>query len=287
MTTPVGGGPTIQRMLVGSQLRRLREAANVTREAAGYHIRSSESKISRLELGRVSFKERDVDDLLQLYGMADAAERGQLVDQARQANERGWWHAFDDVMPGWFQNYIGLESAASMIRSYEIQFLPGLVQTAAYSRAVITASMPGISEDQMDLRIRLRLQRQEVLRRPNPVQFWAVIDEAAIHRPHGGARVLREQIEHLLHLMTMANVVVQIMPYAIGSHAGDGGSFSILRFPEPDLTDLVYVPQMFSASFLDKASYVEQYSRMMDRLSVDALPPDLTRDLLEGLLKGL
>ncbi len=287
MTTPTGGGPTIQRMLVGAQLRRLRESANVTREAAGYHIRSSESKISRMELGRVSFKERDVDDLLSLYGIDDEADREVMVSQARQANERGWWHAFDAVMPGWFQTYIGLESAASMIRSYEIQFLPGLLQTAAYSRAVMTASMPGISEDEMDRRITLRMQRQEALRRPNPVQFWAVIDEAAIHRPHGGIGVLREQIQHVLDLMSMAHIVVQVMPYSIGSHAGDGGAFSILRFPEPDLADLVYVPQMFSASFLDKREYVEQYSRIMDRLCVDALPPERTREIFEELLKSL
>jgi hypothetical protein len=272
---------------VGAQLRRLRETANVTREAAGYHIRSSESKISRMELGRVSFKERDVDDLLLLYGVNDPSQREPLVEQARQANLPGWWHAFDDVMPGWFQTYVGLESAASLIRSYEVQVLPGLLQTAAYARAVITSGLPGISEDEMDRRINLRAQRQELLRRANPVQFWVVIDEAAIHRPLGGTRVMREQFEHLLDLMSLPNVVVQIMPYAIGGHAGEGGSFSILRFPEPDLVDLVYVPQLFSAAFLDKPDYVERYSRVIERLAVDALPPARTHESIEALAKAI
>ena len=287
MTTPPGGGPTIQRILVGAQLRRLREAAGVTREAAGYHIRSSESKISRMELGRVSFKERDIDDLLLLYGVTDPGQREPLVDQSRQANLPGWWHAFDDVMPGWFQTYVGLESAASLIRSYEIQFLPALLQTPAYARAVITAGSPGMAMDEIDRRIELRAQRQELLARDDGPHYWAVIDESAIHRPLGGDRVMREQLEHLLDLMDLANVVVQVMPYALGGHAGDGGSFSILRFPEPDLPDVVYLLQMVSASYLGKPEYVERYGRVMERLMVDSLPPDRTRDTLQKLLKSM
>lgn len=288
MTTPAAGtGPTIQRILVGAQLRRLREAAGVTREAAGYHIRSSESKISRLELGRVGFKERDVADLLELYGLHDAAQRDPLVAQARQANQPGWWHAFDDVLPGWFQTYIGLESAASLIRSYQIQFLPGLLQTESYARAVITAGDPGISVGEIDRRIELRRQRQSLLRQADPLHFWTVLDEAAIHRPLGGRRVMREQLEHLLDLMTLPNVIIQIMPFALSGHAGDGGNFSILRFPEPDLPDVVYLEQMISASYLDKREYVERYARAMDRLIVDSQPPERTRETLDRFLKQL
>jgi transcriptional regulator with XRE-family HTH domain len=287
VTTPAGGGPTIQRILVGAQLRRLREAAGVTREVAGYHIRSSESKISRLELGRVSFKERDVADLLELYGVTEASQREPLVDQARQANLPGWWHAFDDVLPGWFQTYVGLESAASLIRSYEIQFLPALLQTAPYARAVINAGSPGMAIDEIDRRIALRKQRQELLFQENPLQFWAVLDEAAVHRPLGGTRVMREQLQHLLELMDSANVVVQIMPFALGGHAGDGGSFSILRFPAPDLPDVVYLNQMISAAYLDKSEYVERYARVMERLMVDSQPPERSRDTIHRLLKQL
>jgi transcriptional regulator with XRE-family HTH domain len=285
-TPPAGTGPTIQRILVGTQLRRLREAAGVTREQAGYHIRSSESKISRLELGRVGFKERDVADLLEFYGV-DPAQREPLVAQARQANEAGWWHAFDDVLPGWFQTYVGLESAASLIRSYQIQFLPGLLQTESYARAVITAGDPGISAGEIDRRIELRRQRQSLLRQDDPLQFWTVLDEAAIHRPLGGKRVMREQLQHLLELMTLPNVVIQIMPFALSGHAGDGGNFSILRFPEPDLPDVVYLEQMISASYLDKREYVERYARAMDRLIVDSQPPERTRATLERFLKQL
>jgi transcriptional regulator with XRE-family HTH domain len=272
-------------MLVGAQLRRLREAGGITREQAGYHIRSSESKISRLELGRVGFKDRDVADLLELYGVDDAGKREGLVSLAREANAPGWWHAFDDVLPNWFQTYVGLEEAASLIRSYEIQFLPGLLQTEAYARAVITAGAPGMAVGEIDRRVHLRSQRQSLLRNENPPQFWCVLDEAALHRPLGGRRVMRAQLRHLLELTELPNLSLQIMPFRLGGHAGDGGAFSILRFPEPDLPDVVYVEQLVSASYLDKREYVERYARTMDRLTVDSQPPDLSRETLHKILQ--
>jgi transcriptional regulator with XRE-family HTH domain len=285
VTTPTGGGPTIRRILVGAQLRRLREANGVTREAAGYHIRASESKISRLELGRVSFKDRDVADLLELYGVADPAQREGLVALAREANAPGWWHAFDDVLPNWFQTYIGLEEAASVIRTYEVQFLPGLVQTESYARAVITGGSPGSAVAEIDRRVRLRTQRQELLHREAPPHLWAVVDEAVLHRPIGGAKVMREQIEHLLALTELSNVTLQVMPFRFGAHAGEGGAFTMLRFPEPELPDVVYIEQLISASYLDRRDYVERYARAMDRLIVDSQPPETTRKTLMRILQ--
>src|SRR5882757_1558687 len=139
-------GSVVRRMLLGSQLRRLREARGITREAAGYSIRASESKISRMELGRVSFKTRDVEDLLTLYGITDEAERTSLVSLAKEANVAGWWHSYSDVLPSWFPTYVGLEGAAHLIRSYEVQFVHGLLQTEAYARAVVRRGMKGASE---------------------------------------------------------------------------------------------------------------------------------------------
>ena len=149
----------VRRILLGSQLRRLREAKGISREDAGYTIRASESKISRMELGRVSFKERDVTDLLSLYGVEDAAERDALVTLVREANQSGWWHSFSDAMPNWFQTYVGLEEASALIRLYEVQFVPGLLQTEGYMRALMTLNRPSLDRSEVDRRISVRMNR--------------------------------------------------------------------------------------------------------------------------------
>jgi transcriptional regulator with XRE-family HTH domain len=282
---PTPGGPTVRRILVGAQLRRLRETQGLTREAAGYRIRASESKISRLELGRVGFKDRDISDLLELYGVEDEAQRDALVALAREANSPGWWHSYDDVLPNWFQTYVGLEEAATLIRSYEIQFLPGLLQTEAYARAVVSAGAPDAGIAEVERRVNLRITRQKILRRPSPPVLWAVVDEAALHRPIGGSKVMKAQVEHLLEMMKLPNVTLQVMPFRFGGHAGEGGAFTILRFPEPELPDVVYVEQLVSAYYLDKREYVERYARTMDRLTVDSQPPEVTRETLERILR--
>jgi len=282
VTTP--GGPTVRRILVGAQLRRLREAKQLTREAAGYRIRASESKISRLELGRVGFKDRDIADLLELYGVEDEQQRTTLIGLAREANAPGWWHSYDDVLPNWFETFVGLEEAASMIRSYEIQVLPGLLQTEAYTRAVVSAGVPNAALAEVERRVHFRIKRQEILRRADPPHFWAVIDEAVLHRPIGGAKVMREQVEHLLDLMALPNVTLQVMPFRFGGHVGEGGAFTILRFPEPELPDTVYVEHLTSAHYLDKPDHVERYAQAMERLTVDSQPPDLTRRTLHRIL---
>ena len=196
MTTaaPDGGassGPTVLRMLLGSQLRRLREAKGVTREAAGWEIRASESKISRMELGRVGFKERDVADLLTLYGVIAEEERAALLALARQANNPGWWHRYGDVLPSWFQAYLGLEAAAALIRTYELQFVPGLLQTRDYARAVVLLGHGRAPAEEIERRVDLRMARQALLTRPDPPQLWAVVDEAALRRPIGSPDIMR------------------------------------------------------------------------------------------------
>ncbi|HEX2773278.1 MAG TPA: helix-turn-helix transcriptional regulator, partial [Micromonosporaceae bacterium] len=185
-------------MLLGLQLRRLRESTGITRETAGWEIRASESKISRMELGRVGFKERDVSDLLSLYGVDDPAERESLLALARDANNPGWWHRFSDVLPSWFQSYLGLEAAASVIRTYEVQFVPGLLQTREYARAVILLGHGQADSSEIDRRIDVRLSRQAVLHRPDSPRLWAVVDEAVLRRPIGGAAVMRAQLTALI-----------------------------------------------------------------------------------------
>ncbi|MEV4400329.1 helix-turn-helix transcriptional regulator [Nonomuraea sp. NPDC049607] len=278
-----GSGPTALRILLGSQLRKLREAKNVSREEAGHLIRGSESKISRMELGRVGFKERDVSDLLTLYGVVDPQARAAVLDLVATANEPGWWHRFNDVLPTWFQAYVGLEEAAARIRTYEVQFVPGLLQTKEYARAVVTAGAAGIATEEIARRVDLRLERQRILDRPDGPIFWAVIDEAALRRPIGGVEVMRAQLEHLIDLMRQPSITIQIMPFSFGGHSAEGGAFSVLRFPDRDLPDVVYVEQLASALYLDKREDVDRYTEVMERLCAVSTTPDETIDLLRTI----
>ncbi|MGK5632356.1 helix-turn-helix domain-containing protein [Streptomyces sp. URMC 123] len=288
-TGAAGGssGSVVRRILLGSQLRRLREARGVTREAAGYSIRASESKISRMELGRVSFKARDVEDLLTLYGVTDEAERAALLGLAREANVTGWWHSYGDVLPGWFQTYVGLEGAASSIRAYEVQFVHGLVQTEDYVHAVVTRGQPDASRAEIDRRVALRLERQKLLVSEHGPHFHVVLDEAALHRPYGSRAVMRGQLRHLVEVSEWPTVTLQVMPFSFGGHAGESGAFTLLRFPESDLSDVVYLEQLTSALYLDKPDDVAQYERVMERLHADSLAPEDSRELLAHLLQRL
>lgn len=278
-------GSVVRRMLLGSHLRRLREARGITREAAGYSIRASESKISRMELGRVSFKTRDVEDLLTLYGINDEAERNALLSLAREANVAGWWHSYSDVLPNWFPTYVGLEGAASLIRAYEVQFVHGLLQTEAYASAVVGRGMKGASPADIERRVALRMERQKYLLSTGGPEFHVVLDEAALRRPYGDREVMRGQLQHLIEVSERPNVRLQIMPFGFGGHSGESGAFTILSFPESDLSDVIFLEQLTSALYLDKAEDVSQYETAMKELQQDSPGPDESRDLLRGLLQ--
>lgn len=286
-TAQLGGGPTVLRRLLGAQLRRLRESKGISRESAGYTIRASGSKISRLELGRVGFKERDVADLLTLYGVTDEQDRAALLSLAREANTPGWWHRYSDILPSWFETYVGLEEAAELIRTYEVQFIPGLLQTADYARAVMAVGHSGAPEAEIERRVNLRMTRQKLLTRANAPRLWAVIDEAALRRPIGGRDVMRAQIEKLIESTRQANVTIQVLPFAVGGHAAEGGAFTILRFPEPDLPDAVYVEQLTSALYLDKREDVDRYMEAMERLCIESEPPGRSVEILSGILQEI
>ena len=278
-------GSTVRRILLGAHLRRLREAADITRENAGYLIRGSASKISRMELGRYSFKERDILDLLTLYGVTDEEKRHALLQLAREANAPGWWHKYSDVVPSWFQMYIGLEGAATLIRTYEIQLVPGLLQTPDYARAVTLRAHPNMPEEELERRVSLRTMRQRLLSRPDPPQLWAVVEEAALRRSLGGSEVMRGQLEHLVGCTKQPNITLQVMPIRSGGYAAEGGAFSILRFGEPGLADVVYLEQLTGSLYLDKRADVEQYLDAMNRLCVDGEPPEKTATILDKILQ--
>jgi transcriptional regulator with XRE-family HTH domain len=276
----------VSRIVLGTQLRRLREAAGITREEAGHAIRASHAKISRLELGRVGFKERDVVDLLTLYGVTGEAERATVLELMRQANTKVWWQQHSDLLPNWFETYLRLEQVAKVVRTYQLQFVPGLLQSEEYARAVIGHGHSR-SADELDRRVQLRMDRQEMLHQPEAPHLWAVIDEAALTRAFGPVRVMREQLKHLLEVSAAPNIHVQVLPFRSGAHAAAGGSFSILRFAEPDLPDVVYLEQLTSAVYLDKRADVEEYQLIMERVTVQAETPAQSRETIRRLMAEL
>jgi len=274
-------------MLLGAQLRRLRESRGISREDAGYSIRASESKISRMELGRVSFKERDVADLLTLYQVTDEAERSAMLGLVREANAAGWWHGYGEVMPTWFQTYVGLEESAALIRTFEVQFVHGLLQTEDYIRSVIRLGHPEAAVPWVERRVGLRLERQKLLVSEQAPHFVAVMDEGALRRPFGGRQVMIDQVRHVLEAAERPNVDVRILPFASGGHAAGGGAFTLLSFPESDLPDLVYLEQLTGALYIDKHDEVVEYQKAMNALSSIALTPDDSLDWLKAFQREL
>jgi DNA-binding XRE family transcriptional regulator len=280
-------GPTVRRMLVGARLRRLRTELGLTRDEAAQAIRASEWKIHRLENGQVGFKDRDIIDLLARYQVTDPAEVADFLTLAREANTPGWWQHYGDVLPSWFRTYVDLEQAATLIRTYEGQFVPGLLQTDDYMRAVVRGAHLEESSDEVGRRVRLRMARQILLTRDSPPRLWAVVDEAALRRPVGGKEVMRGQLERLIEATKLPNVTLQILPFASGAHPAMVGSFSVLRFPDEELPDIVYLEHLTSALYLNKPDEVDQYLHVMESICVRAAAPDQTVELLDQILAEL
>ena len=276
------GGPTVLRILLGTQLRRLRESRGITAQEAARAIRGSESKISRIELGRNAVREVDIADLLSLYGITDTTEREQLLSLASQANQPGWWHRYQDILPGWFQAYIGLEESAESIRSYDAQFIPGLLQTEDYAATVI--ALGEFSLEETERLVYLRKERQRRFS-SGGLRLWAVIDEAALRRPVGSTSLMRDQLDHLLDSSDMPGLTLQVAPLPAGGYAP--GSFCILGFAVPDLPDVVYLEQLTSAMYLDKPSDVDRYVTAMDKLSAASAPPDESRQIIRAMLEDM
>jgi DNA-binding XRE family transcriptional regulator len=277
----------VQRLLVGAKLRRLRTDMGLSREEAAQAIRASEWKIHRLENGQVGFKERDLADLLERYEVSDPDEVDEILTLAREANTPGWWQHYGDVLPPWFRTYVDLESAATLIRTYEGQFVPGLLQTDDYMRAVVRGAHLDESSEEVGRRVRLRMARQTLLTREHPPRLWAVVDEAALRRPVGGPGVMKRQLERLLDATELPNVTLQVLPLDTGAHPAMVGSFSVLRFPDQELPDVVYLEHLTGASYLNKPDEVDQYLHVMESICVRAAAPDQTVELLNRLLDDI
>lgn len=291
-TTPGSGaldcrsaGPTVPRLALGARLRRLREERGISRAHAGHVIRASSSKISRMEAGRHGFKLRDVGDLLTLYGVTDGAERATLLALAEQANIPAWWQYYSDVVPVWMQTYLGAEQAASVIRCFQVQRVPGLLQTADYAQASVRLAHPDAGAEEVDRRVALRMTRQRILHRRQATRLWAVIDEAALRRPVGGLAVMRAQLRHLIEVCGLPQVTVQILPFRTGGHAAEGGPVTILRLPGGELPDVVYLEQLTTGLYPDRPAEIECYWDAMNRLVVEAESPDETPTILHRILQ--
>ncbi|HEX4062400.1 MAG TPA: helix-turn-helix transcriptional regulator [Streptosporangiaceae bacterium] len=279
--------PTVRRRRLASELRALREAARLTCEEVAEHLECSASKISRVETGRVSVSPRDVRDMLALYGV-DPQQLDSLVQLARESRQKGWWHAYSDTMQPRFATYIGLEDAAAEIRTYELNLIPGLLQTEDYARTVINAgNLTGTQED-VERRVALRMARQPMLLSgSNPPQFWAVLDEGVLHRTVGGTGLMHLQLDHLLEIADMPNVAVQVIPFTAGAHPGMGKPFVILSFPERADTDVVYLEDFTSTLYLEDVDEIDRYNVLFNHLRATALSFEESAALITSVAKGL
>jgi transcriptional regulator with XRE-family HTH domain len=282
--TETSGAPTVLRILLGTQLRRLRESRGISAQVAAKAIRGSESKISRIELGRSAVREIDIADLLSLYGVTDVAEREQLLTLASQANEQGWWHRYQDVMPPWFHYYVGLEESAASIRTFDAQFVPGLLQTADYAAAVI--QLDGYTGAEAKRRVYLRKERQRRFA-AGALRLWAVIDEMALRRPVGNRAARRAQLQHLIEISDQPGLTIQVCPLLTGASYAAPGGFSILKFGTDDLPDIVYVEQLTTALYLDKRADVDRYTQAMDQIAASSTTREQTTEIIQSVIDEL
>jgi hypothetical protein len=239
------------------------------------------AKVARLRLA-------EVEKLLRTYGMTDQSEIDTFLQSVREANKRGWWHKYRDVMPDWFAAYLSLERAALQIRAYEPQFVHGLLQTPEYARALLTAGNPYAPDGATERMVALRMQRQELLHRQNPPRLWVVMDETVLRWPVGGAEVMRAQIDHLIAVNTLPQVTLQIMPFSNGPHpAMRAGAFHLFRFKAPELPDIAYLNGLVGAVYLDKHDDVVVYRETLDRLGAQSIPARKTEEVLGAIRKEL
>lgn len=262
-----GSAPTVLRMILGRRLQERRQDANVSLETAAKALRVTSLTIRRLEKAEVALKPLYVEKLLETYG-AGRQEIDEFVAMADKANEPGWWHPYRDVLPNWFSAYVSLESGAKTLRTYEPQYVTGLLQTHDYAKAILRGGFPNDSEEDLDRRIRLRLRRQSLLERPNAPVLWVVLEEAVLHRVVGGPQVMREQIERLLEVSELEHVSVDVVPFAAGAHTGACAPFTYFRFEEPELPDVVYSEILSAAVYLDQRSDVVTHLEAHNRMSL-------------------
>jgi transcriptional regulator with XRE-family HTH domain len=267
-------GPTVRRRRLGSELRRLRESQSIKLEAVAEQLGIAPSTLSRIETGKAPTRTAYLNTMLDLYGVNDAAQRQALVDMARAGLRKGWWPVWDGVLPTGFGIWVGLEAEAASLRVYEAQVVHGLLQTEDYARAVMTAVRRRQTPEEIDRLVELRMQRQEVLHRPDPLDLWLILDEAVLWRMAGPSQVMRQQLEHLYEASQWPNVTLQVLRFESGLHPALGGSFCIIEFPERLDPDVVYTESVNGQAYIEERDpEVRARVEAFDLLRASALPP--------------
>jgi transcriptional regulator with XRE-family HTH domain len=279
--------PTLLKMLVGVQLAGFREDAGLSQDQAARAVGFSGAKLSRIESGkgRRPPTEKDVRALLELYG-TDAYEASVLLKLLERAGEPGWWQRYDKrLMPEWFERLVGLQEAAATIRTFEIQYVPGLLQTPAYTRAVVERGLPNAPAAEVQRRVELRMRRSELLLRADAPRLWAVLDESVLLRILGGRQVMREQLRHLIEMAQRPHITVQVVPLDVTDASAPAIPITYLRFGGADLPDVVYLEHIRSAHFLEDRDETEEYRLALDRLADQALQPRPSLALLRETME--
>jgi hypothetical protein len=274
-------------MLLARQLQALREKAGMTYEQAAEAIYSSPWTIRRMERAEGGLKPLTVKSLLMAYGITDPAEIDAFLALARGASKPGWWHSYDDVLPSWFRTAVGLEESATLIRSYQPQVVPGLLQTEGYIKAITAASFPAAPHDFTERAVALRLARQHLLTRPEPPGYWVVMDETVLRRPIGGPQVMRDQLAHLIEATQQPDVTIQVIPFAAGWHPALHGMFNIYRFAASEVPDVVYGESLTGAFYLNKPDEAARYIQALDQMCAQAPSPEHTAAILRDIMKEI
>lgn len=278
---PSHSSPTVKRRRLAAELRRRRDEARMTIEEVAEHLEWSTAKISRIENARVSVLPRDVKFLLRTYGAEDGGDEWEaLLMLARESRQKGWWQAYGETVSEMFGTYIGLEANAATLRSYESEFVPGLLQTREYALAVHRAISVTADDNEIEKQVALRIARQSRLTTDDAPKLWAILNEAVIRRTVGGAAVMRAQLKKLVEASRQPNVTVQVVPFSVGAHAGMDGAFMILGFPEPTDPEVIYVNYYSGTIYLEKPQESQRYTLMFDHLRAAALPVGQSRDLI-------
>ncbi|MER5569795.1 helix-turn-helix transcriptional regulator [Streptomyces goshikiensis] len=276
------GSPTIRRRRLGAELRRLRRAAGMTAQQVAGRLLVSQSKISLLETGRRAINPRDVRDVCELYEVTDQSFVAALMRMASESGRQGWWVAYGDVP---YSVFVGMETEAASIHSYEPLVIPGLLQTPAYAAAVIREMNPHITAEEVATRLEVRLRRQHRAHHPaRSLRLWVVLDESVLHRAVGTAETMREQLEHLHLLSAQPHVTTQVLAHGAGAHPGVSGQFSILTFPDSD-GGAVYLERFTSDLYLEKPADRRPYQFMYDHLQAQALGPEQSREFIHDALR--
>jgi len=271
--------PTVRRKRLGIELRRLREQASLTCEEVGQRLDCSGTRISRMETGRISVRPGDVRELLEIYGVT-GSEADALVQLAREARQKGWWHTYGRVLPPWFEAYVGLEAAAVRFRDFQSMVVPGLLQTEDYARAVLRAAPnPGSAED-IDRLVALRMQRQAILGQANPPDLRVVLTESIIRVQVGGPAVMRTQLRRLIDVAERSHVTLQVLPFTTAAYVDPISPFTILEFPDAADPTVVYLEHLTGSLFLEAAEEISRYTVVFDHLRAEALGTSPSIDLI-------